>query len=377
MNALQHNSPTAKLWIQYFKSVTVALQFIEAERLGNWALHLQSIEQMLPLFHASGHFAYAKSAQIYLQDMVNLEVTMDPEEFDNFTKGGYFTIRRTDKAWSGVWSDMVIEQTLNHFFGTDLRHGRGVTPSVVARYLIGMPSAFSVMECLENYCGIKSATSEQHIDLSKSRIKRDDEDIEKFIFWLSEHDPFQPGVSLISLSTGIIGGPNINCHMAIEKGHQAMTLMVGKNLENVSLSHAYKAKPLSAAKDGIHSSNEDYITVDSSLLFQRISVIFQGNTEQTRNALSYELSPFPLSLFDELGYMRKTAKSELYKIFKPCLQSNSLLQSFTYVIDGGWLLHQVVWPHSKTYSDIFEIYKLYIIKHFGENATVVFDGYNN
>ena len=51
------------------------------------------------------------------------------------TKEGYFTIHRTDKAWSGVWSDMVIEQTLNQFFGIDLKHGRGVTPSVVSRYL--------------------------------------------------------------------------------------------------------------------------------------------------------------------------------------------------------------------------------------------------
>lgn len=92
VNKLHHpekNGPTSKLWIQYFKCVTFVLQFIEAERLGNWSLHLQSIEKMLPLFHASGHFAYAKSVQIYLQDMTNLENVMDPVEFDKFTKEGY------------------------------------------------------------------------------------------------------------------------------------------------------------------------------------------------------------------------------------------------------------------------------------------------
>lgn len=92
---------------------------------------------------------------------------------------------------------MAIEQTLNRFFGTDLRHGRGVTASVVARYLLAMPSAFNVMECLENYCGIRSASSEQHVDLSKSRIQRDEKDIKKFIFWLHEHDPFKVSHSLI------------------------------------------------------------------------------------------------------------------------------------------------------------------------------------
>lgn len=64
INTLEKRSATAKLWIQYFKAVIVALEFIEAERLGNWELHLKSIKNMLPLFHAAGHFAYAKSAQM-------------------------------------------------------------------------------------------------------------------------------------------------------------------------------------------------------------------------------------------------------------------------------------------------------------------------
>ena len=57
---------------------------------------------MLPIFHATGHFNHAKSAQIYLQDMANLEDVMGEEEFRNFTEG-WFTIRRSDKAWAGVW----------------------------------------------------------------------------------------------------------------------------------------------------------------------------------------------------------------------------------------------------------------------------------
>lgn len=160
LNLLKSNGPTAKLFVQYFEMVTIALQFIEAERLGNWQLHLQSVKKMLPFFHASGHFLYAKSAQIYLQSMIKLEMEMDDEEYRRFTEEGYFTIRRSYKAWSGIWSDMTIEQTLNRFFGTDLTHGRGVTPSVVARYLACMPTSFAVMDSLETYCDLHSSTSE-------------------------------------------------------------------------------------------------------------------------------------------------------------------------------------------------------------------------
>lgn len=63
---------------------------------------------MLPIFHAAGHFNYCKGAQIYLQGMLNLENVMDASEFTTFTEKGLFTVRRTDKAWSGIWTDMTI-----------------------------------------------------------------------------------------------------------------------------------------------------------------------------------------------------------------------------------------------------------------------------
>ncbi|XP_031788953.1 uncharacterized protein LOC116417917 isoform X1 [Nasonia vitripennis] len=378
LNNIESKGPTPKLWIQYFKCVTIALQFIEAERLGDWNLHLQSIKDMLPLFYSSGHFAYAKSAQIYLQDMANLDVIMDPLEFERYTKDGYFTIRRSDKAWSGVWSDMIIEQTLNRFFGTDLKHGRGVTPSVVARYLFAMPSAFNVMECLENYCAMKSNNSEQHVDLSKSRMKRDNNDIYEFVTWLQNHNPFNHLHVLVSLSTGIIGGPNIDCHKAIEKGLQGMEDMVGKNADNISMSKIYKVNNLASAATGIHLDyNHEVSTIDIYLLFQRICVIFNGDAEKTREAFYYELTPYPLSLFNEKGQMRKTQKSKLYPLFKTSNRLLALQTSDIYVIDGGWLLHAVVWPHSQKFKEVFKLYLSYIIKHFGRRVTVVFDGYNN
>lgn len=67
LNQAESNGPTAKLWTQYFKMVTLVKHFIEAERSGNWDLHLDTIQRMLPFFHASGHFLYAKSAHLYLQ----------------------------------------------------------------------------------------------------------------------------------------------------------------------------------------------------------------------------------------------------------------------------------------------------------------------
>lgn len=41
-NALKENGPTAELWVQYFNMITIVKTFIEAERCGNWKLHLNS-----------------------------------------------------------------------------------------------------------------------------------------------------------------------------------------------------------------------------------------------------------------------------------------------------------------------------------------------
>lgn len=109
---MKKSGATAALWIQYFNMITLMKQFIHAERSGDWNGHLRCIQQMIPFFHASGHFLYAKSCHLYLQDMFKLQSSMRRDEFEKFTNEGCFTMRRTDKFWTGVWSDMTIEQTL-------------------------------------------------------------------------------------------------------------------------------------------------------------------------------------------------------------------------------------------------------------------------
>lgn len=104
---MKKNGPTAELFVQYFEMVTVLLQFIDAEKCGNWKQHLDCIQRMLPFFVASGHFNYAKCAYLYLQDMLKINKNFKNEEYCKFNDGGLFTIRRSNKFYSGIWSDMT------------------------------------------------------------------------------------------------------------------------------------------------------------------------------------------------------------------------------------------------------------------------------
>ncbi len=111
-------SRTGKLWMNYVKQVAVIRQFLHAERTGDWILHLYCIEQMIPLFHAAGHLAYAKSARLYLQQIKNLGTQMSQSQYQKFTTDGYFTIHRNDQFWSGNFTDQTIEQELMRLLKT-------------------------------------------------------------------------------------------------------------------------------------------------------------------------------------------------------------------------------------------------------------------
>ncbi|KAJ8873474.1 hypothetical protein PR048_024292 [Dryococelus australis] len=98
----------SKLWLQYFKQVTIIHDFVRAERTA----HL----------HAAGHIHYAKSANVYLQNMYKLKTALSTQEFERFVS-------------QGVWTDMTIEQILMRSMKVsgDLTQGRNMSDSVVAR----------------------------------------------------------------------------------------------------------------------------------------------------------------------------------------------------------------------------------------------------
>ena len=104
------SSRTAHVWIIYLKMFELVKQFIKAERTGNWALHLKTTMEMLPFFAATGHNNYLKSSHIYLQTMLNLKNT-NPFVYELF-ENGFHVIRRSERHWAGLSSDLVKEQEL-------------------------------------------------------------------------------------------------------------------------------------------------------------------------------------------------------------------------------------------------------------------------
>lgn len=374
LKELEKNGPTAKLWVLYFRMVTLVKNFIEAERTGNWKLHLSTIAKMMPFFHATGHFNYALSAQLYLQDMHELQGSISPRDYRRFVGAGFFTIRRSEKYRSGIWSDMTIEQTLMRGMKTKggLTGGRGYTDSVLAKWTKGLPVMQKVSQSMEEFVDVMSSTSEQHVDSRPSRQERDNADVAKLEKWFSSHPPFPVLNAIVSLGTGIVGGPEINCFDAEKVGLDRIDAIVGQSFDKISFSRKKRVLPLSAVSSSI-KIGDDVIAIDPTLLYQRISFAKQSQ-DDLKKYFAYELSPYPLSLFDEVG-MRKSKKSAMYDIFSP-VEEATFSDDVGYIIDGGFLLHKVVWRKGAYFSFICQQYVDYVKKHYKGEVTIVFDGYS-
>ncbi|GBN02327.1 hypothetical protein AVEN_260391-1 [Araneus ventricosus] len=72
--------------------------------------------------------------------------------------------------------------------------------------------------------------------------------------------------------------------------------------------------------------------------------------------------------------MRKGTKSALYKAFKPCTRDFNA-ESGVYIIDGGYLLHRVIWKRGSTFSSVCDNYATYVRTKYKSTVLVIFDGY--
>lgn len=178
-----------------------------------------------------GHNHYAKCGRLYLQIMTDLRNT-HPWLYSQFVDHGYHVVRRSDRYWAGLWTDLTIEQVMMKSIksGGGLTHGSGFTDSVHLTWVHTMHSCGSVLRVMCFFTGLECSTSEQVKDLSKSRIKRDYKDLYKVMNYFDNNDPFNiDDHKLRSLSSGLTAsdGDGINCDDADVVGHNILKKMDG------------------------------------------------------------------------------------------------------------------------------------------------------
>ena len=161
----------------------------------------------------------------------------------------------------------------------------------------------------------------------------------------------------------------INCDRADEVGSELQKAMVGKNFSELTLKRSAKVLPFSAMTSTIKVRGEA-VVIDQQKMLNRVLAVLQSGSELVVNYVP--------SLFNNIA-MRKTVKSALGQSLD--LDKHTITEytspSAT-IIDGGHLIHVVVWPTSLTYQTVIDLYVNYVVSHYNQvRIIVIFDGYGD
>ena len=367
------SSRTAAMWLQYMDMIDILRKYIRAEHTGNWELHLQTVSEMLPHLAASGHNNYTKSAWLYLQRMSRLHEDF-PEIYQHF-QNGLHVIRRSDRYWAGLSSDLVIEQVLMRSMksGGGLMRGRGMTEQQRVVWSLAMPACAEVNRAMQELTGVSFNSGEQNKDMAQSRQARDWKDIQTLLSYLQERSPFSSDPILRNICTGVHAHSTVNVDTAKVVGNAILSSMEGTTPADFTFKRNRQAITLdtkAAVKlDGVA------VQIDPQLLFQRLTIAAKASDE-IEDIFKYELCSYPPALFDSSLLLREPQKPVLANAIWDTLTQNSpvLTGEVQYVLDGGSLLQRIPWTRRTTYREVCTVYTEYVTKKYGE-AIVVFDGY--
>ena len=255
---LEKPSRTSKLWINYLHYIQVIKNFIRAERTGNWELYLQSVKSMLNLFAATGHIHYATSAWLYLQNMLNLESNF-PWVYAKLFNEGFHTVRRSSRFWACLWRNLTIEQVMIRSIKGGLTRGRGVTESVRTLWINLTHRVSGIHEAMADLTKSKHKTSVQHVEISGSRIRKDNQTLQQSKAWFDTNNLFDMNCSeLRSLSTGLVvmKEDNINCDEAEIVGEAIQTKLNGAKILSCTMQHKDQIRTLSCLEDPVKIVNK-------------------------------------------------------------------------------------------------------------------------
>ena len=142
----------------------------------------------------------------------------------NLFQHGYHTVRRSDRYWGRLSTDLVIEQSLMRALKSrgGLTRGRGMTEAVRLLWVHLTHKCAEIHEVMTDISNTKLITSDQHVELRLSRKERDCEDLVKMLNWLHLHNPFtplDPNLKCLDSGQSLIKGSNkINCDNAEQVG---------------------------------------------------------------------------------------------------------------------------------------------------------------
>ena len=135
-----------------------------------------------------------------------------------------------------------------------------------------MPFCSEVNQAMQDFTGATYNTSEQHIDVSGARQKRDCKDTEKLDRFLHTRNPFsKEDISLRSIVSGVVANESVNVDHAEDVRRKVLESMQGKCVNEYSFKQKQQATTIGSKK--AVTLNKEHVQIDPRLLVQRLLVV--------------------------------------------------------------------------------------------------------
>ena len=164
----------------------------------------------------------------YLQEMSELE-NRHPDVYLKFVNGRH-VVRRSNKFWTGLSSDLVIEQTLMRSLKTSggLTHGRGMNEEQRSLWTMSMPVTAMYNMAMQDFNSLTYTTSDQHKETKDACLNRYIHNLAKINSRLIPFTPFSEDRSLRNIVTGIEAPSDTNVHEYKAVGMNIINTMVSQ-----------------------------------------------------------------------------------------------------------------------------------------------------
>ena len=418
------------LWRSYMRMVETLLDFIRANREGNWPLHLDSFSEMLPWMTIYDHTNYARWDTVYLSEMKGLKKSQ-PLVYEEFMNGNFVVKRSTSRfnqipldqatEWQNkickisngiigitrndtardkfciTWAErsyvshstrvlLDLENESNDTISTrkDTQPGRVKIDECAVKSLEEQFIRFNLfkidtVDCLDQHIALGNEAAEE---MAQQRVGTDGSNT--------------PEVKqLTSLATNDVATDDIQQDILTAKKrgqelvHENLSKwLVRKDVPFFDPLKKNKSKTLATLyKTSVtNMQNENkVIKADRKLLQRLLTASLAGRKIDMHDILQHELSNVPLSLAKMNGVLNTTTKSDLINILigddtiLHTLPAPTLQQTTCVLIDGHALIQTLGKPHNcRTFEEYARAFFRSVTVNIDENVKrvdVVFDTY--
>ena len=172
-------SDTFHFWHEYLNDIELGLNYVKAEKIPDWQLHLACSADITSYAIAYDHQNYARWGPIYLAAMLRLPETT-PEVHALSDSGKHVVRRSSSGSFNNVWTDLGLEQSVVK--DSKPRKGGiiGISrqESATLKWCLTGHVHSAITRNFKSFCQLNDVEEPIHRSLTKSMIMKNEQDIQ-------------------------------------------------------------------------------------------------------------------------------------------------------------------------------------------------------